>query len=240
MSEIYQPFKGLMFKTKELGHFTSAHWIYFLNFSSLLIGTDSKGDEAFTVTKEKIAQIEEYMKIPQHPYQEFLYRIDRFSDSYTPRDFYVRFQTMVRMLLTYLKRNPSSVSPEMKEIMEQYPERLGWALKQYEVVTLENGDEVVERNVDTPDGPIKVTSIQEKMQNSLLQIADIMETLSSSFTKTELKSLDVKEKIAALSKLSYIFDVAKKGKVGSVTQINFNAPTKDLEKQMLDMVKKRE
>ncbi len=228
--------------------FTADRWFSLLQFIEFFIEfKDRKGnsrvEDRFTVTAAKIAEMEKYLESPGHPFQEWMYRIDIWSDD-NHKAFYYKFINLARIALSYLKRHPSSITPPMEELMQKYPNRMGRALLQYKVVDTGNG-EVVSRDKMMTEGngnkqtPTTMQSVQVKMMNSLVKLADLYEDLSGSISKSELKDMETKDKLNALSKLSFIFGMAQK-KVGPshFTQINLNGSTKDVEKAMLDYVKK--
>lgn len=241
----YRVVQGRLPSQKELSEWTEVRWSEFISFASSFIGTGRKG-EMFVITKESVREAERCMEDAGHPWAEFMHRIDLPSDRHTPRQFYYKFQTMVRICLTYLKRHPSKVTAEMEEALRRHPARLGWCLGQYKAVETSDGGEVVQRDTMVQDGfkkvPASLPSMQAQVMTAMSKTVDLYNEIARSIKPSDVKAMPVKEKIAALQKLGVVFDFAKKSKVagGSFTQINIAGSPRDMERAMLDFVKRKE
>ena len=238
----YRAVMGKMPTKVELSAWTHDRWMDLIRFALAFIERDGES-EVFRITDEKRKMMDSYLEIPNHPFQEFIWRIDLWLDDSTNRQYYYKLTTLTRLCLTFLKRHPSLIDDEMRKVMEEWPLRLGWALAQYRIQDTRAG-EIVVRDNGVMDGhsrkQVEMPSVQAKMMESLLKIADTYELLAGSISPKELAKLNVGEKLKALKDLSFIFGVAsRKAQTNHLTQININ--TKDarsVEEAMLDFVKK--
>jgi hypothetical protein len=225
----------------ELSEWPHDKWMDYLRFLEFFIG-EGKNGEMYQVNALRVKQVEAFLGINDHPWHEFLYRIN-VKSSEPPRAFYGRFQNLAKIGLTFLKRHPGKVSEEMDILMKKYPKRMGWALSQFIVTDSPHG-EIVQRDTKIRAGynteNVKLPSITAKLFEGQLKVADIFVDIANSLTKTELRALETKDKISALSKLAPILAMAgRKTASNHFTQINLNGNVKDMEAAMLDYVKKK-
>lgn len=232
---------------KEMGEWSNDKWLDLLRFGLHFIEASDKRkgiNEVFKCDKERMESMEAYLTIPNHPYHEFIYRINQWADRDNPRAFYFKFSHFIKQSLTYLKRHPAKISEEMRTMIEPH-QRFNWCLKQYTVQTLKNGDEIVQRDLQVLDGNDKVNtklpSLQAKMMTSLIEVADLYEQIAKSISRSEVKDMPTSDKIKALNQLSFIFQAATK-KMGpnSFTQINIHGSAKEMEQAMLDYVTRQQ
>lgn len=233
--------QGKLPTQKELSDWSHANWMDYLRFLEFFIGEGKRG-EMFQVNQLRVKQVEAFESIDNHPWHEFIYRINVPSSS-PPKAFYGRFQNLAKIGLTYLKRHPGKVDEEMEELMKKYPNRMGWALQQFTVTDTPHG-EIVQRDSRVRDGfavrNTPLPSITAKLFEGQLKVADIFVELAKSLTKGELKALETKDKITALSKLAPILAMAgRKTATNHFTQINMHGNVKDMEAAMIDYVKKK-
>lgn len=233
---------------KELEELTHDKWMSVLMFLSHFLEFREKKDgtkkDTYAVTMEKIRIAEQTLEIPDHSFHEWVYRMNQWADSTTTMAYFHKLKTLARICLGYLKKHPHKVSDEMKEYMLKFPEKLSWPLTQYVTQTLSDGTEIVKRDTSIKDDYVKsntsVASVQAKMMTSLINLADLYESLTESLSKKEIKAMDAKDKINALGKLSFIFQMAnRKTGPSHFTQININGNSKDIEKEMLEYIKSK-
>lgn len=237
----YKAVQGNLPSKQEFSEWSTDKWIVFLNFLLHFSKREGKGD-VYKVTKEKIQEMEAYLQTPEHPFNEHIYRMNLWAKSTNPRQYFYKLNAYSRIGLSYLKNNPGCVSSDMKEIMESST-RLSWAVVQYKMEET-NAGEVLARDTTFVDGFSRrskdLPSLQATMATALLKIADVYEAIADSITTQDIKKLDVKDRISALAKLSFIFQATQKKQGNNhFTQININGDVKDAEKEMLAYVKKR-
>lgn len=240
----FNPYRKIMGKNPtptEMAAWSHDQWMDFLRFTAIFIERNHETqEEKFKFTEEKRALLDEFLSIPNHPFQELIYRVDKWLGEHDNSEYRHKFQSIVRVVLGYLKIHPSIISPNMKVLIDSYPKRLGWVLAQYKVVGTRAGD-VVDRDTGTDtNAQIKLPSIQTKLLNSLVNIADFYELVSGSLHKKDIAGMTVVERIKTLKDLGFIFTTAtKRQQTNHLTQININTKdVKGVEEAMLDYVKK--
>lgn len=77
---------------------------------------------------------------------------------------------------------------------------------------------------------------EKRFLGSLLTVSEVFYEVADSITDEDIQAMSIKDKIAALSKLSFILNVAKNYKPNNVfNQVNvFGSSRKELEKAILD------
>jgi hypothetical protein len=243
----FNPYRKIMGKIPtqvEMASWSYDKWMDLLRFALIFIEkSEETGDEMFKITDEKRKQLDDYLKIPDHPFQEFIYRVDLWLTEATNRQYYYKLTTLTRVCLTYIKKHPSIVDDNMRILLQSYPKRLGWVLSQYRVVETRAG-ELVQRDAMIQDGnatkAIPLPSVQVKLMNSILNISDLYERISQSIDTKDINKMKLDEKIKALKDLSFIFATAtKKQSSNHFSQININTKdAKGVEEAMLDFIKK--
>jgi hypothetical protein len=232
---------------KELQDFTTDRFISCLNYIEHFIEfrNDSKGFnvDSYNCSEDRRMQMEKFLEIPNHHFHEWIYRVDSWAATDNHLTFFHRLRILSRLILINLKQHPSKITPEIKEILDKYPKRMSWALANYKIVSTSKGDVVVadtliEDEKGVRPAPGKLPSVQIKMANALLKVADIYETLAESITHKGIRDMETKDKIKALGSLSFIFQMANKKGGNHFTQININGDSKSLEKDMLEYVKR--
>lgn len=239
----FNPYRSVMGKTPtavEMAAWGHDKWMDYLRFTSLFIERDAENDkEVFSFTKGKRNVLDEFLNIPNHPFHEFIYRVDKWQGEHSDSEYRHKFSAICRVILGYLKNHPSIINSDMKILIDTYPKRLGWVLAQYNVVTTRAG-EIVQRDTAADSGsPVKMVSLQTKLSNSLVNMADMYERISASVSEKDLKSMKLDEKLKVLKDLSFIFGMANKKQTNHLTQININTKdAKSVEESMLDYLKK--
>lgn len=236
----------------DLNGWSPAKWVFFLRFMEFYIEKGPE-QEKFSLTTEKIKQMEDFLKEDNHPFNEFIYRVGKWvkgglggENGASYKQYSDKFLSMTRWCLTYLKRHPGSITKEMADIIQTHPERMGWCLTQYKVEEGVSGIETVQQDTTLDKNQrhadeTKLPTIQARMMTAAVKILDIYEDVASSISKKELKEMDAKDKITALSKLSFIFQLAtKKMTQNTFTTINLNGSSKAMEESMLAFIKKKD
>jgi hypothetical protein len=189
--------------------------------------------------------MEANLKMPDHPWEEFIWRTGKWAKDTTPAGYRLKVNAMSMYCFTYLKKHPSLVTEKMRELFLKHPQRMGWCLNQFKIVEDANGGDIIRRDNDVVDDnaigkQVNMPSLQVKMMTSMAKIVDITEMLANSVDARGIKDMDTKDKISALAKMFPMLAAIGKGKVAPThfTQININGSTKELEKQMFDFTKK--
>lgn len=221
--------KGKFFSQTELANMTEARRITFLRFCEQFM-IPSKDGPKYSNTKELWLDAERIMDMPDHPFQEYLWRINFFSTdkdaSY--RKFFAKLLTLMNTILKYLQINPSLITDDMRKIMEIYP-RFSWALTQTAIVPTINGGEVVVQKSGT-------APFEQRLYEVGLKTVNMLERLVDSISEKDLKEMKGRDKLIAIGRMGYIFTVAKNLKPNKQVykQFNFvNASAEDLEKVLL-------
>lgn len=237
MDNPYRAVQGTLPRKREVQEWSHDRFTDFLAFVTFFVDKD-----IIKVTKVKRQAVEEYLNIDYHPWQEFLYRINCPLDNpeATDRKFYYRLASMIRLVGGYLKQNPALVTEEMKEGIKDNP-RLNWIIPHYKVVDTAIGAEVVvPATLDTTTFVKRTTSplnAEVTFMETMLKTANLFDMIVSSIKPSEIRSMDIKEKIAALSKLSFIGTNLRQMKPTTQVfkQINIHKANKeDVEKAILD------
>lgn len=183
---------------------------------------------------------------PEWPYKEFLHRINIWFDQkkgYNYAAFNTRFITMTRVVNSYVKKHPGLVTPEIVEILKDIP-AYAWILETYKTVTTKTGATVLEvdytrndeKGFKREDQTLDL-SPEKNLLQAMMKVTDVYNMIAGSITKDEIKKMNVKDKINALQKLSFINGAVQKFKPNGNTfqQINiFKDSREDLEKAILD------
>lgn len=237
----YRAIIGKMPTRKEVNEWTPDKFIAFFRYLETFLEND-----AYKITKKKRETVEELMAMPDHPFQEFLWRMNLFADNkeVTDRKYFYKLNSFVLQVLTALKQNPSKVTEDMRAIMVKYPMRLGRALDQYKVVDTPLG-EIVQRDTQLKDGyknkQISMPSHEKMLMDALIGTISVYKEIVDSISKSDLKGMAVEDKISALAKLKGIFE-AKRSMSGPriFQQINVHsAKAEDMESALLDFAKKK-
>ena len=234
---------------KELSEWSSIKWVEFLKFVQFHISIVKKPKSVpkdhYQITKERIDELNAILKSDDHPWKEFIYRINQINpDGSYNNGYFLKLRTLVRIVLTYLKFHPAVVTDEMKAIIDNNPNRMGWCLKQYYLRNTGRG-EIVQRDQMTMDAsemrPVGMPSLQKKQMDALIQMVDLHQELLKSIKTKDLKDLTVKDKLTALPKLVDAITKMTNKRVGinHLTQINIHGGAREMEETMLDYIKQK-
>lgn len=224
---------GVSLNKRTLSEWGEKQYVTFLRFCEFFIVVKN-GVQTLAITKERWRESEEFLK-DDHPYQEFLYRINLFSfdKGATEKKFAYKLMNMMRVVLGYLRENPALITPTLKEIIEPNP-RFNWCLKQTKIVTTKSGFDVVVPDNAEPlgegRGPVgSVATHQQKLIESMNRVTNVMDMLANSITPEEIKKMSAKDRLAALARMSFVFGLSKSVK-----------PSKNIFKQIKIQVAGRE
>lgn len=143
-------------------------------------------------------------------WDEFIARIDVVpgQDGGTVRRFSIRFLSLVRVPLSWLKSNPHAVTPEMFELMEKNP-RMQWASSAFKSVETDMGVQIVLRDqgehtdpgINNPTHAGNVDTPAAKFEQAKLNLTSMLLELSKSIPRDDIKNMSAKDRIAAFDKL---------------------------------------
>lgn len=229
----WQPVKGKLFTPRDLANFTEERYITFLQFCVQFMVPSEEGPK-YSNTKDLWLKSEEIMLMPDHPFEEYLWRINFFSTNKDAsyRKFFAKLLVMMNTTLKYIQRNPSVVTDEMRKIIEMYP-RFEWALKQTAIVPTQMGTEVMVQKSG-------VASFDEQLYNAGVKTVNMLERLVDSISDRDIKNMKSRDKMIAIGRLGYVFQIAKSLKPNRqiFQQINIHGADRDtLEKALLGMNK---
>lgn len=240
----WQPVVGKSPTKRELANWTEAHYIHFLRFCEFFIHYTEKGEPKVSVTKERWHKAEDLLNMPDHPFHEFLYRINHFSidPNSSEKKFYFKLISMMKFVLGYLRSNPALVGDEMKKIIEPNA-RFNWCLTQTRVVDTAVGPVVV------PDSQMRVgefhnnqplATTEQNLLSAMNRAINLFNVVAESITPEEIKKMAPKDKLLAMARMFPLFSVTKNFKPGKqiFKQINIHAAGREeLESAMLAMNK---
>lgn len=238
----YSIIEGKYPQFTELRDWSEDRWLSYIGFLDFFIKS-YENSEKWHMTSDNIKEMEQYLTINNHPWQEFIWRTGQWKDKTTPKKYMFKVNGMAMHTLGYLKKHPSLVTDKIKEAIEHHPQRLGWCLKQFKVVETLGGEEIVRRDVVVDQisttKQTSLPSLQAKMMTSIVKVADIVEMLASGISAKDIKGMEVKDRLSQLAKLMPILTTLGKAKLNTnhFTQINLNGSTKDVESQMLQFIK---
>lgn len=179
--------------------------------------------------------------MPDHPFHEFLYRINffTFDKGATRKRFHFKLLNFMRVVLTYIQANPSMVTDAMRGVMVT-TQKFEWALYQTKKVETAVGIETVVPNVVVDEKTATVitpATLDHQMQEATRSVLNMVKRLSSRpITEAELRAMSPKERITAVAKLIPIFTVGRNLKPGKQVfkQINIHgAGREELEGALL-------
>lgn len=193
------------------------------------------------VTLDKIKRLEkETLHLEEHPYQEFIFRIDRLTvkDDFNIMEFNRRMQMMILAVGKYVKERPHIIDDRIRILISNNA-RLNWCLSLVKEQATEAGTTIVVPYKHDDKGNIVTQASPDTiMMESIANVTSLIREISGSFTKAELKKMSTKDRISALSKLSFIYNIGKNFKPNRnvLKQINIiHGNTEDIEKSLLTM-----
>lgn len=250
----YLAIKGTLPRERDISEWNEEHFLQFFAFVNDLCEVrtkDGKSDTTIKITEEKMKALEDEVNNTTPTFKtEIMYRIDQFhSDpTATPRKMFYKLNQFIKQVGHYVKKHPSVVTDKIKEAIEPNP-RLNWILKLYQerMTKLGNAAVVEPYNINTTkwqnEKTPSVATPQVKLMEAMTHLADVFVTLSKSISAKDIKKMDAKDKLSAISKLSFVLGEARRFKpnVAVFQQINVNSAAKeDLENALLDFAKHNE
>lgn len=226
-------FKVLAGKTptkSELASWEEGRYVIFLRFCEIFI-SDKGGELKLGVTKQKWHEVESFLEDGDHPFNEFLYRINFFSfqPQASEKRFYFKLIRLMQTILGYLKDNPSLITPRLKDIIEPNP-KFNWCLTTTKVIDTALGPVVVPnkegidpRYANTP------APYEARLIDAMTQATDLISKLAGSITDEDIKKMSSKDKLLAFARLLPVFNLSKTIKPGKTVfkQINIHAADRE-------------
>lgn len=238
----YRAVEGKLFAKADIPSWDTAKFEQFFDFSNRLYDDDKK---KISCTRDRILLLEAEIDEEGCTHTEFLHRINKWIDENSAdvanKGFYMRFGTMLRVVVQYLKSHPSAMTDSIREKLAGKPQ-YEWCLENYAEKVTAIGAEIIENentsykgNMQTKDG--KVANTDKLIMDGILKVGQLYLDIANSIKPDELKKMNVKDKIASLQKLSSIHSTLKNFKPNSqiFQQININASGREeLETALLD------
>lgn len=231
---------------RELASWDEGHWISLLRFYEVFIRIKEETNEHYmSVSKEKWIEAEGFLKMPDHPFHEYLYRINRFtfSPGASEKKFFYKMSAMMRATLGYLRENPARITEKMRGIIEREP-RFAWCLKQTKVVDVGAGFNIVVPDKDMPgvDGTRTqdLATFEQQLTEAIMKTTNLVVSIVESISVEDLKKMATDKKLSAIAKLVPLLKIGQGFRPGTQVfkQINVhNADRETLEKAMLEFSK---
>ena len=238
---VYHGVKGKAIINRDIDQWEIKRFYDFIEFAQYFIEDPyGEGKVKTHVTKAKLKILEKkVLPVDYHPFQEFMYRINVFTTDpdFEEVTFMRKFNMMKMRVLKYLKEKPHIVDDKIREMVQGNPQ-LDWCLNLVKIEENRVGQEMIVSDHKDAEG-VKVTNLTPDMimMQSLARISSLMNEISGSFTQAEIKKMKTSEKFAAISKLSFVYNVGRNMKPNAniFKQINIiNAKPEDLEKTLLE------
>lgn len=232
----FKSVKGKMFTQRELASFTSSRYVTFLRFCEQFMVPSETGPK-YLNNKDLWLKAHEVMDMPDHPFQEYLWRINFFStdENASFRKFFAKLLALMNSVLKFIQKNPSVVTDEMRKILEAYP-KFAWALTQTAVVTTETvGEVVVQKNGTVP--------YEQQLVDAAIRTTNLLTRLVDSISAKDIEKLSPRDKLLAIGRLGYLFTISKNLKPNQkiYNTLNINGlGREDAEKALLAFSKKNE
>jgi hypothetical protein len=193
------------------------------------VSSGGTSDQTLIVTDLKRQRIEEYLEVPHHPYQEFLWRINCFilNPKTTSKMFSHRILSMYKLVGLYLQKTPSAITGEMRDMFVANP-RFNWIIPK-----------VTTEIVPTEELPVTdITTADVTMANTIIKTAALFDAIVTSINKRDINKMEMNDKIKALRALSFIYTQARQYKTENTIFANINidkTSAEDLEKKILEI-----
>lgn len=180
------------------------------------------------------------MEMIDDPYfEEFMVRIDSPSWTEIRKDkFKMRFLTMMRTFLGFLKRNPHLISEDIYIVLSKSP-RMDWAKQAFESKVTKIGAEIVGLHTEeTCDTGIKNVSPNQTnpqpaevyYNQAVLSLASSLKDLVKGINKTEMKNMKVEDKLRIAGNLITVLQKNFQGYKPNVMvfkQLNIHKATRE-------------
>lgn len=243
MEDQFKSIRGRSYSYPEYEKFPEEKWLSLFRFFEAYLYKKEDGEDAWECSKERLDFIETVAASATSPafYGEFLARIDRPAETTASSAFILKINSLCQNSCAFLKKNPRFITGEMVTILENHKKKMGWALDQYKTVSTPAGD-IVQRddNFGGKTRNIELPSLQAKVYDSMLRLADLYNLILDDIKPEDVKNLALADRLKLLRSLSFVFALSNKKVVNNhFTQINMNKTAKDQEKAMLEYVNKK-
>ena len=232
--------KGILYKGDDVELWDDKKFNDYYIFLDFLVGKDGK----VHVTRDAVHAAQKF-KLASPMISEILERIDvplnmRDPDVWNYRKFYMRLQTVIRIVNTRLKVKPSLLIPALVK-RERVKAHCAWMNDFYDE------ENIPKQSLPAPkrranSKPLLVLeediSPAQKLINAIDKVANIYNLIADSIEQEDIDRLDVKDKINALQKLSYLYGAMKKTPPKNLKVININTKTgskEELEEALLSL-----
>lgn len=244
----YRAVEGKLFAGADIAKWDSQKFEEFFDFSNKLYDMEKL---KISCTRERVLSLEAEMEEEGCTHNEFMHRISKWidenADDVANKGFYMRFGTMLRVVVQYLKKHPSALTESMRDKLADKPQ-YAWCLEHFAPRTTVIGAEIIEAvhdsytgNMQTKDA--KVPNTDKLIMDGILKVGELYLTIANSITKKDLEKMNVKDKIGSLQKLGSIHATLKNFKPNSqiFQQININASGREeLETALLDFAREEQ
>lgn len=244
----YRAIEGTLLRGADVAKWNSEKFEQFFDFSNRLYDNETR---KISCSTERVLGLESDLSDETCTHAEFMHRINKWTDE-NPTDtsnkgFYMRFSTLLRVVVQYLKRHPSAMTPEIREKISDKPQ-YAWCMDNFATKVTVIGAEVVEQdnnsyvgNVQVKEG--KVPNTEKLIMDGILKVGELYLTIANSISKKDVEKMNVKDKIGSLQKLSSIHATLKNFKPNSqiFQQININSSGREeLETALLDFAREEQ
>lgn len=244
----FRAVRGQNWRKRDVQEWNEKYYLHF--FDAVHRFTVLKGlTSVIKITSEGLMKLEQDAFSGQNPFlEELVIRMDQLTThpNSSPRTFFLKFSSSIRLVGAYIREHPSVVTEGMKESMEKNP-RLSWMLTHYVKKETKIGVPlVVESHLDNLQGKhevMKNPDPQLKFMESMAKASDLTHRLLSSVKAGDIKNMTAKDRaslgFAGLKLLTSLRSF--KPNIGVFNQINIKAANRDeLEEAMLDLNKTKE
>lgn len=232
---------GYLLRTDDIVKWNAETWNEYFQFSDFFY--DAKGK--IIVNQETVDAVEQYRTVSRF-IDEMLVRIDRPFDEdmdlkVWKNQFFMRLNNLMRTVKVTIQKFPELLIPLVVE-QQRSKVQFAWMNKIYnaegKVINANVGGGVPEilQGTDMEIIPPSDVGASQRLLNAMDKVAEVYDNLANSITPKEIKSMNVKDRIAALQKLSYIHTANKKFKPNmNFIKINTNkGGREELEAALLD------
>ncbi len=231
----FRAVQGVLLRNTDLKEWNSDKFDTFFDFMMRFL---SKG--TIVVSNEVLQELEQEMVLDTCTHREFMHRVDRWYDAADPKackPFHPRLMTMLRVVSGYLEKHPEALAPATIDKIAGLPQ-FARCIPSGTRALADFGGGITEQEDDRARSFERQQNYESILVSNIKKIAVLTEDILGSIKRKDIMRMDVTDKIAAVQKLSYVYNTVKGFKPGSNTfqQINIYKDSKeDLEKSLLDM-----
>lgn len=239
MSQRYRAVKGKLPKKVDMHDWDEVKLLKVVKFIDFFMDGDKMN---ITPETRKAMELQDDLV-----FDEIMTRIDvPFGKGMNNNDFRMRFITMTRVFLGYLKQNPHLVTDEMYEILKK-SQRMSWAAQAFTTETTDIGAEVVvmDKRETTESGHANQSPAQTNPQTAevmynqaILSLATTLKDMTRGMKRSDLQKMKIEDKLRIANSLVQTLQRSfqnYKPNVAVFKQLNIhNASRDDLEKAFSD------